>query len=277
MSGDTQPTLPIPDPAARWVLSSPEPAPKRRRRWPWLVALVVVVLLAVAAWFIGEWVARGIVERTIRQQVVSNLQLPADQQVDVEVPGAVLPQLIGGSLGQVRVASDDVAIDGITGDVVVTAADVPIRGGADWSSAQASISLDEQQLQALLGRVEGFPADSVTLDSPDIAMSTELSVLGASIPVGVGLSVTTQDGALLLTPDTLRLAGAEVPAETLVDQFGAIARTVVRDWEVCVAQYVPRALTLTSTTVGADAVVAEFDIDSALLTDPSARETGTCA
>ncbi|RLK47594.1 DUF2993 domain-containing protein [Microbacterium telephonicum] len=274
---DTQPTLPLPDPQARWVLSQPDAAPRRRRAWPWLLAGAIVVVLAVAAWLIGEQVARGIVERTIREQIVTHLSLPVDQQIDVDVPGAILPQLIVGSLGEVTVESDDVTLQGITGDVTVTAADVPIRGGADWSSGHATISLDEAQIQQLLSRVDGFPASSVTLDAPDIAFSTELSVLGASVPVGVGLSVATEDGSLLLTPDTLRLAGAEVPAQVLVDQFGALARTVVRDWEVCVAQYLPRALTLTSTTVESDAVVAVFDIDSAVLTDPAARETGTCA
>jgi len=234
------------------------------------------VVLAVAAAIIAEQVARGIVERTIRDQVVSQLSLPADQQVDVDVDGIVIPQLIVGSLGHVRVASDDVAVQGITGDVVVTADDVPLRGG-DWSGAYATVRLDQAQLQQLLATVDGFPAEGVTISAPDIAFSTELSLLGASIPVGVDLAVATENGAIVLTPDTLRLANAEVPAQVLVDQFGAIARTIVRDWEVCVAQYLPSALTLTSTTVETDAVVAEFEIDSAVLTDSAARESGSCA
>lgn len=274
---DTQPTQPLPDPDARWVLQSPDAAPRRPRRWPWVVGAIVVVVLAVVAAIVAELVARGIVERTIRDQIVTQLSLPADQQVDVDVDGIVIPQLIVGSLAHVRVASDDIPVQGITGDVVVTADDVPIRGGADWSSAEATISLDQAQLQQLLGTIDGFPAEAVSIDAPDIAFSTELNVFGAGVPVGVDLSVGVDDGAIVLTPDTLRLADAEVPAQVLVDQFGAIARTVVRDWEICVAQYVPAALTLVATTVHADAVVAEFEIDSAVLTDPAARETGSCS
>lgn len=60
-------------------------------------------------------------------------------------------------------------------------------------------------------------------------------------------------------------------------QFGAIASTVVRDWDVCIAQYLPKALTLTGVGVETDAVTADFEISSDILTEPSARENGTCA
>ena len=96
MSADEHPTQPLPDPSATWILQTDAsaPAPRRHRRWPWLVAVLAVAALAVGAWFAGEYIARGIVERTIREQVVQQLDLPADQQIDVDIPGQVLPQLI---------------------------------------------------------------------------------------------------------------------------------------------------------------------------------------
>ncbi|HYP73936.1 MAG TPA: DUF2993 domain-containing protein [Microbacterium sp.] len=279
---DEHPTQPLPDPRAQWVLSTdaaaPAPAPTRRRRraWPWIVAIVIVGLLAVAAWFAGEYIARGIVERTIREQVVSNLNLPADQQIDVTVPGAILPQLIVGSLADVTVASDDVPLNGLTADVVVRAQDVPIRGG-DWSGGYATVTLDEAQVQALLASVDGFPAATVVLDEPDVDVTTDLQLFALTVPVGVGLTPSASAGKLVLTPDTLQVAGGEISAEALVDQFGAIARTVVRDWEVCIAEHLPAALTLTGIRVAGQTVVADFEIDSAILHDPAAQQNGTCA
>lgn len=276
---DEHPTVPLPDPGARWVLSSDAaasaPAP-RRRRWPWLVAVLAVIALAVAAWFAGEYIARGIVERTIREQITTNLDLPADQDIRVDVPGAILPALIVGSLPQVTISSDDVPLNGITADVVVSAQDVPIRGG-DWSGAYVTATLDETQLQDLLSTVDGFPASTVALDEPDIDVSMDLQLFALTVPVGVGLTPSASAGKLVLTPDTLQVAGGEISAEALVDQFGAIARTVVRDWEVCIAQYLPAAMTMTDVQVHGQTVVADFEVDSAILQDASAREMGTCA
>src|SRR3954453_12802176 len=114
--GDTQPTQPLPD----WTTAPPEPR-RRHRAWPWILAAVIVVGLAVAAWFIGESIARGLVEKTIRDQVVTSLALPEDQPVDVTVAGTVIPQLIAGKLDDVTVSSDDVPIGQLQGDITVHA------------------------------------------------------------------------------------------------------------------------------------------------------------
>lgn len=278
MTGDTHPTQPLPDPAAQWVLSTPERRP--RRRWPWLVAVVTVIVLAVAAWFIGEQVARGIVEKTIREQVVSHLVLPADQQIDVELPGQVLPQLIAGRIDTLTLTGEDVPLGRgaapLTGDVVVHATGIPVRGDDPVESAAATVTLDQQQVQALLGGVPDFPAEDIALDEPEIAVATTLRVFGVDVPVGVALTPSVSAGELVLTPTTLRLAGAEISAQALVDQFGAVARTVVRDWDVCVAQYLPAGLRLTDVRVESATVVAALDIDGAIIHDEALQRPGTC-
>lgn len=275
MSGDTQPTEPLSDPRAQWVLDTPTPAPARRRRWPWIVAIAVVVLIVAAV--VGEWIARSAVERTVRQQAIENLDLPADQQIDVEVPGLVLPQLLFGTLTHIDIRSDDVPLHGLVADVHVTADDVPVGRDADWSSAHATISLDQTQLQNLLATLEGFPAATVTLDAPDVAATFDIDVLFTTVQVGVGLTPRAENGDLVLTPSTLSIGGAQLSADALRTQFGALATTVLRDWDVCVASSLPRALTLTEITVQREAIVAGFEIDSAILLDADARENGTCS
>ncbi len=248
----------------------------RKRRWPWLIALIVVAVLAVGAWFAGESIARGIAERTIREQVTKSLDLPADQHIDVDIPGAILPQLIVGSLGEVTISAADVPLQGVTADVAVTAEDVNIHGG-DWSGGYATVTLDQEQVQGLLAGIDGFPADTVTIDAPDIAADFELALFGLKVPVGVGLTPSASGGDIVLTPAHLRVAGAEISADALRQQFGVVASTVLRDWDVCIADRLPRALALTSIEVTRDSVVAGFEIDSAILTDPASRERGSCA
>lgn len=273
---DQHPTEPLPDARAQWVLPTDATVrPARKRRWPWIVVLLIVVALAAAAWFGGEAIARSIVERTIREQITRQLDLPADHRIDVDVPGPILPQLIVGTLADVAISSDDVPLRGVTADVSVSAQDVSIHGG-DWSGAVATVTLDQSQLQALMAAVPDFPAASVGIDAPDLTAQFDLRVLGLEIPVGVSLTPSASGGDIVLTPASLRVAGAEITADALRQQFGALASTVLRDWDVCIADRLPKAVELTGVTVKRESVVADFEIDSAILADKAAQAKGTC-
>jgi hypothetical protein len=282
MSADQQPTRRPPAPpagSAQWAAAHWAPtsaAEPRRRRWPWIVALLVVVVLMAVAWIAGEQVARGLIERTIREQAITRLDLAADHEIDVDLPGSVLLPLLAGSISSVRVASDDIPLGDASGDIVVEAKDVPVFGDGDWSGAYATVTLDEPQLQRLLSSIDGFPAATVEIDAPDLAATFEIDALLARVPVGVALTPRAQGGDLVLTPTTFRVAGAEVSADAVLRQFGAIASTVVRDWEVCIADRLPAAVTLTDARVERGTVVARFEIDSAILREGAAREKGSC-
>ncbi|WP_127472717.1 DUF2993 domain-containing protein [Microbacterium sulfonylureivorans] len=268
MSADDQATQQLPD----WEHTQ---APKRRW-WPWLVAFAIVVVLAIVAWFAAEAIARDLVSRTIEGEVSERLSLPADHEVDVEVAGMMIPQLIGGSLTEVTVSSDDVPVGAFEGDVTITATDVPIREGADMGGATATVTLDEAQLQGLLSTIDGFPAESVGLAEPDVTMATELQVFGVGFPVGVSMTPSVTDGDIVLTPTSFELAGAQIDAGQLSQQFGALADVVVRDWTVCLAQYIPAGVTMTDVRVDGDVLVADADVDGAIVNDPALQANGTC-
>ncbi|MCR2810148.1 MULTISPECIES: DUF2993 domain-containing protein [unclassified Microbacterium] len=271
-AAQTQPTEPLPE----WAYTEQAPR-KRRRAWPWIVAVLVVAGLAVAAWFAGEWIARDIVTSAIRQQVITQLALPADQEVDVAVEGMVLPQLIAGSLDDVTIASDDVALGALVGDVTVRAQDIAIRGDAAAGAASATVVLDTEQLRSLLSTVEGFPAESVGLAEPNVTMTTELRLFGLALPIGVALTPGAVDGDIVLTPASLQLAGNDVSAEALRAQFGAVADTVLRDWTICIASYLPAGVRLAGISVTGEQVVADLDIDGAIVRDPALQQPGACA
>jgi hypothetical protein len=269
-AGDTQPTEPLPD----WAYSAP-PA-KRRRVWPWIVAAVVLVAIAIGVWIAGEALARSIVERVIREQVASAIALPPDQTIDVDVPGPVLPQVIGGTIDQVGLRADDVTIGDLTGDVRVSLQGVPVSGG-DIAGGTATVVVDEAQLTALLDAVQDFPVESLGLDAPDVTVSTELSLFGLAVPLGVSLTPSAaDDGSLVLTPSSLQLAGADISAEDLRRQFGLLTNAVVRDYTVCIQQYIPAGLALSDARVEGQTLVAEFAIDGAIVSDPALQENGTC-
>jgi hypothetical protein len=273
-TGDAQATEPLPD---GLVPAPVEPPARRRRVWPWIVAFAIVAVLAVAAWFAAEAIARQVLTGVVREQVRTQLSLPADHPIDVDVPGTLIPQLIGGSIDELTISSDDVAFNGVTGDVTVTAHDVAVRGTGEMSGATGTVTLDEAQLQALLSTVEGFPADTVGLQAPDVTMSMELSLFGVGIPVGVALTPSASEGDIVLAPTALQLGDSEVTADALRNQFGGLADTVLRDWNVCIAQYLPAGVTLTGVEVQGDQLVADFDVDGAIATDPALQQNGVCA
>lgn len=278
MSADTQPTLPLPD-----LTPGGEPKAPRRRVWPWVVAFAIVAVLAVVAWFAAEAIARRIVVGVVQDQVRTHLALPADQQIDVGLAEPVLPQLLGGTLTELTISSADVTLGGaeaggtVTGDVAVVARGVPVRGDGVIEHAEATLVLDEEQVRGLMANVDGFPVDSLGLAAPNVTMSSDVTVFGISVEVGAALTPSAAEGDLVLTPASLRLGGGDISADDLRDRFGRLADGVLRDWDVCVAQYLPAGVTLTAVEVTGDELVAEFDVDGGIAVDPALQQNGTCA
>src|SRR5690606_11550619 len=112
----------------------------QRARWPWVLLIVVGILavLLVAA----EFVARRILPGVVRGIVIEQLELPTDQQLDVDASGILLPQLIGGRLDELHLKTDAVTIGGVTGAAAVTAVGVPLRGG-DLDGAAGTVRIDQ--------------------------------------------------------------------------------------------------------------------------------------
>jgi hypothetical protein len=254
---------------------SEPPARRRRRAWPWLVVLAIVVVLVAGAAVAAEAIARGLVTTGVRTLIAS--QVDSTGEIDVDVPGLVIPQLLSGTLDQVDVSADDVSIGGLTGDVSVTALGVPISGDAAARGGTATVRLDVAEVRALLSRIDGFPAEDVGLQSPDVTFSTEFSVFGIAVPVGVSLVPGAADGALTLTPASFEAAGGTVDAEQLRQQLGGLADGVIRDWSICIEDQLPSALTLTGVTVDAsNELVATFDVNGAVVVDRSLLQPGSC-
>jgi len=250
-------------------------APRRGRRW--IAVLIVVIVLLAAAVVAAEFIARSVVTSTVRSLVVQNIGLPDDQDVDVQVPGILLPQLIAGRLDEVTVSSDDVALGPITGDVRAEMRGVPVAGGAAAENGTASVRLDEAQVRALLAQIPDFPSGTVTLAAPDLTFTNELSLFGVGIPVGVSVAPGAAEGELTLTPSAFELGGNLIDADALRAQFGGVAEALLGTRSLCIADRLPTALTLTAATVQEQNLVAAFDIDGGVLDDPALQADGSCS
>lgn len=248
--------------------------PRHRGRAFLIVAIVLVVVAALAV--VAELVARQMVPDMVRSAVVEQLALPADHPVDVELDGILLPQLIAGSLADVRIASEAVTVGAFGGDVTAQFADVPIRGDGPAAGGSAEVRMSTEQLRSLLATMDGFPAETIELEAPNVTASTEFSVFGATIGLGLVLEPSAADGDLVLSPVEGNVAEARVTAEQLREQFGDLLEPLLQDRSVCVASSMPAALTLQSIDVIGDELVAGFDIDGGIINDPTLQQNGTC-
>lgn len=266
--GTEHPTLVIPgdEDAADAV------APTRRRRWPWvlLIVVIVLVLLALAA----ELVVRAALPGAVRSIVVEQLDLPAGQEVEVQADGILLPQLIGGRLDSLRLSTDSVTLEGITGAVDVTATGVPLRGG-DLDTASGTIRIDQSQFTTLLERTD-LPVDSVTLDAPNATVTGSVQILGATVPLTLTATPGVSKGDLELTPVGITIGGLEVDLDRVGASLGALGSRIAETQRICIADQLPAGLTLTGLEVDGTEIVIDVDVDGAIATDPALLEKGVC-
>lgn len=266
------PTLVIPGEKGTAGAVAATPATRKRKRWPWVLLIIVVVLalLAVAA----ELVVRSVLPGIVRGIVIDQLDLPADQELDVEAEGILIPQLIGGTLDTLHLSTDSVTLQGITGAVDVIATGVPLRGG-DLSGATGTIRIDESQFTTLLAGTD-LPVDTVTLEAPNATVAGTVSVLGIAIPVSLTVTPGITEGDLELTPVGATIGGLEVDADQVGSSLGSLGDRFTETQRVCIADQLPAGITLTELEIDGTEAVIDVDVDGAIATDASLLDKGVC-
>ena len=281
MSDDNH-TLPYPDAAAEHpTLVIPghgtdgeaDAAPrKRRRRWPWVLLIVVVLLAALVV--AAEFIARSILPGVVRSLVIEQLDLPADQQLDVEAEGILLPQLIGGRLDTLHLSTDAVTLEGITGAADVTATGIPLRGG-DLGGASGTIRIDQAEFTTLLAGTD-LPVESVVFDEPNATLGGSFTVFGAAVPITLTLTPGAAEGDLELTPVGLSIGGLDVDVDGVGSMLGSVGEGLTQPQRICIADQLPAGLTLTGLAITGSEAVIDIDVDGAIATDPALLENGVC-
>lgn len=243
-----------------------------RARRPWVVLVVVAVLavLLVAA----ELLARAVVPAVVRGAVIEQLDLPAEQQLDVEASGALLPQLIAGRLDELRLDSRRVTVGGITGAAHVVATGVPLRGGP-LHTAAGTVSIDQSEFAALLERSR-LPDADISLDAPHVTLRGELALPGRPLPIGLTVTPGAVDGDLLLTPVSVTVGGRDIDLQALARLLGGPGGRLSGPQRICIADRLPAGITLTGLRVDGTRAIADIRADGRIAIDPDLLENGNC-
>lgn len=249
-----------------------EQRPPRRRRGPFIV-LAALALLVVAG-LVADGVVRGVAEERVREQVGSAVGVPAEE-VEATVHGfPVLLQLAQGRLQEVDATVPGADLGSVSGDLEFTATGVPVSGGGAVEGVEARFAMSEDDL-ARAGDLFGLASiTGVSLDEPEVRVGAELEVFGISVGVAVGLEPSVEDGALVVTPSSVALNGAQTTVQAIRDQFGTLLDGVLQPRSVCLADRLPASLTLESAEVVGDRLVVALG-GSEVLLDAESLESGT--
>ena len=256
-------------------------APRRRGRRALigiLIALVVLAVLAVIGWFVAESVLRQVAADRIRTVVVDGLGVDPDE-VDVEVGGgAIVPQLLAGSLDSVVIGLDELTIGAVSGAATLTAEGVPLAEGGTIERVVAVATIDPDSVAQLAAGAAGLSADAITVGDDTITVAAEIDAFITTVRVAVDLRPSALDGAIALEPVSVTLGDTVITADELRSTpiIGDAAAGLLQTQVVCIASTLPASLALTDLGI-ADGELTVTLRGTAVPTDQRALSTtGTC-
>ena len=269
---------PVEPPAA-----SADGASPRRKRRGWIIALVVVGVVAVLGligFLVADGIAKDYARDYVRERVVAVLDLPADARVDVDLGGgSIILQALAGRIDEVAVSVPELSFGELTGAATLRAEGVPLDETLPVEVLRVEFSVGEGDLAAIAGSLSGLELDSIELEEPAILVGSTFSLFGLPIPLGVALVPSAEDGQLVFTPETVTVAEQQFAAADLLANplFGAFARDLLQQQSVCVAASLPRALVVTDARVDGERLVLAIRGDGTALGGSDLATPGVCA
>lgn len=253
---------------------------RKRRRWPFVVGGIVLllVILLVVGYFVGESYARSKAIETIKAKVVAVLGVQDPSTVKVDIgSGPVLFQALAGKLNEVNVTADEVVFGELSGAATLHAEDVPLDANAKTKSLDITFALPEDQVASQLTAALGdIKPDSVALQEPEITVDTTIDLFFFKLPVGVGLEPSAEDGQLVFTPTTVKLGDQDYTPAELRDELGNLAEPFLAANTLCVSDALPVALTVTDVDVVGKELVLKIEGDQVALGGPDMSTKGSC-
>lgn len=267
------------DASAPTLVIEERPGAPRKRRKGWIVALLVLVVLLIIAFFVGENLARQYATNLVRERIVDGLAL--DPATDVEVDlgsGFLLLQAATGSVNDVTVDIPELVLGEIRGAASLEARDVPLDSTQPIRELDITATIDEDNVQSLASYLSGVDLSSIELRDGIIRVGTEIDLAVLTFPVAIDLAPGTSEGGISFTPQTI-LVGEEqlsVAELTAFPPLQAIAGELLASRDFCVASSLPQGLEITSVEVIGTDLVVGLSGDGIALAGDDLTTNGSC-
>lgn len=280
-------TKPVETTPAEPATASTEPAvevvappAKKRRRWPWVLGgiVLVLVILLVIGYIIGENYAKNYARDYIKERIVAVLGVDDPDTVTVDVAGPVLLQALAGKLNQVDVTAESVTFGTLSGAATVHAEGVPLDANAKTEKLDVTFAMPEDQVSsALAGNLSGLQLDSITLEEPEIKVTSTINLFFFTLPVGMGIVPSAEDGQLVFTPTTVTLGDQDYTVDELKQEIGDLAGPLLEQQSLCVNESLPVALKIVDVDVVKKDLVITINGDGVVMGGSDLSTPGTCA
>jgi hypothetical protein len=258
------------------------PPKRKRKRWPIVLAIVLVgtVGLLVAAFLIGDAIARDYAIGYVKQRIIEVLALPEDTPIQVTLgEGSIIMQALGGAINEVDVRADQVSFGELTGDATIHATKVPLDGSVPVDQLRITMTITEEHVRDLAASLSGLDLKSIELDNEVIKIASEFNLFNIIvIPVAVDLAPGASAGGITFDPVTVYLGEDPISVADLRNnpEFSALAGDLLRTQTVCVANSLPQVLAVDGVKVVGSDLVVSVNGDGVALADPALGTMGTC-
>lgn len=267
-------------------MSWDEPKIRPKRRWVGMtIALLVFFALIVATLVIGEKLGRDFVGGVLKDQISGALGVESEDGIEVDLgSGSLIAQALSGGLEGVQITADAVPIGGATAGVVLSATGVPLDPGGSIGAISATVVLDKDALLALSTGLTDAPVSSVEFVDGAIVLATTTAAFGQELPATVTLVPSAgkvedaSDGTVAFTVSAMTVNGEAVDvAAAQAGAYGPGATAAATPRALCVAEFLPAALTLNEVTVAGDTLVLGLSGKNVPLSGGGLASKGDCA
>ncbi|MBT2498314.1 DUF2993 domain-containing protein [Agromyces sp. ISL-38] len=245
--------------------------PRRRAARAWIAVVVVVVAIG-ALLVVADVVTRNIAEQLTREQIEAGLPAGVEGDVDVSIGGfSMLAQLLSGTIDHVELSAPKLVVEGAPLDIDVVAEGVPIDLASPVANVDATIEIGQDAVNRLV-TVPGIDG-GLTFGQGTIGYEGTTDLLGVAVDYSVAAKPTAAGASVLLEPVdvTVGAGGAAIDVSDL------IARLVGDDpLDVCVAQYLPEGVEVSSITITPGTAHVELDAQRIMIDRASLEQTGSC-
>jgi hypothetical protein len=237
-----------------------------------------VIALLIVGLFVADGAAKTYARDYIKQRIIAVLHLDPKTPVKVDIgSGSVLLQALSGHLNKVDVTVGTVTFGALTGAASIHAENVPLDQNAKVDKLDITYKVAEKNVSALASNLSGAKLDSVELDAPEIVATTSFSVFGFEIPVGIGLTPGASTGQITFKPTSIHVGNDTFTAEQLLNSgFGSVAGPLLKQQSFCVAEFLPKALSIVDVDVVKKDLVVKIDGDGVALGGTGLSTMGIC-
>lgn len=247
---------------------------KRRRGFTvfMFVLIIVVVLLAILA-VVAEVAARSYAEGRAGKEIESSLPKGTTGTVGVKIHGfSVILQALNGSLDDVTLTSNDLVVGKVPLTFKADVTRIPLNLGGTTGPIDATIAIDQTALNAspLLADAPG----DITLGRGTFAYKSTIDILGLRVDYALTAKPTVDP-----TGTKLQLAPTNVAitsTNSSIDVSSLLAYLKTNPTSVCVAQSLPKGVTLTKIGVVPDRVTLDLHSTGLPLSESGLSTKGSC-